>query len=88
VHKRIISAVKRVNFVSDRMSYIILGGHWCDIIVLNVHAPTEDKTDDMKNSLYEELEHVFDKLPKYKNSVRSLQCQSRHKRHFQTNNWE
>jgi hypothetical protein len=46
VHKRIISAVKRVEFVSDRISYIILRGRWCDIIVLNVHAPTEDKIDD------------------------------------------
>jgi hypothetical protein len=45
VHKRIISAVKRVEFVSDRMSYIILIGRWCDIIVLNVHAPTEEKID-------------------------------------------
>jgi hypothetical protein len=27
VHKRIISAVKKVEFVSDRMSYIILRGH-------------------------------------------------------------
>jgi hypothetical protein len=43
VHKRIISAVKRVEFVSDRMSYIILRGRWCNIIVLNVHGPTEDK---------------------------------------------
>jgi hypothetical protein len=39
MHKRIISAVKRVEFVSSRMSYIILRGRWCDIIVLNVHAP-------------------------------------------------
>jgi hypothetical protein len=38
VHKRIISAVKRVEFVSDRMSYIILGGRWSHIIVLNVHV--------------------------------------------------
>jgi hypothetical protein len=49
VYKRIISAVKRVEFVSDRMSYIILRGHWFHIIVLNVHAPTEDKTDDVKD---------------------------------------
>jgi hypothetical protein len=27
VHKRIISAVERVEFVSDRMSYIILRSH-------------------------------------------------------------
>jgi hypothetical protein len=34
VHKRIISAAKRVEFVSDRMSYIILRDCWCDIIVV------------------------------------------------------
>jgi hypothetical protein len=65
VHKRIISAVKRVEFVSDRMSYIILRGRWCHIIVLNLHAPTEDKTEDVKDGFYEELERVFDKFPKY-----------------------
>jgi hypothetical protein len=56
VHKRIISAVKKVRFVSDRMSYIIPRGPWCHFIVLNVHAPTEDKTNDVKDSFYEELE--------------------------------
>jgi hypothetical protein len=65
VHNKIISAVKRVEFVSDRMSYIIVRGRWCHIIVLNVHAPTEDKADDVKDSFYEELECVFDKFPKY-----------------------
>jgi hydroxypyruvate isomerase len=49
------------------MSYIILRGRWCYsyITVLNAHAPTEDKTDDVKSSFYEELERVFDKFPKY-----------------------
>jgi hypothetical protein len=37
------------------MSYIILRGCWCDIIVLNVHVPTEDKTDEMKDSFYDEI---------------------------------
>ena len=46
VHHRILSAVKRVEFVSDRVSYIVLRGRWCNIIVLNVHAPSEDKCDD------------------------------------------
>jgi hypothetical protein len=54
-----------VQFVSDRMSYIILRGRWCHIIVLNVHAPTQDKTDDVKDSFYEKLERVFDTFPKY-----------------------
>jgi len=34
VHHRIVSAVKRVHFVSDRVSYIVLRGRWCNIIVL------------------------------------------------------
>ena len=59
VHHRIASAVKRVEFVSDRVSYIVLRGHWCNIIVLNVHAPTEEKSNESKDSFYEELEQVF-----------------------------
>jgi hypothetical protein len=50
VHNRIISVVKRVEFVTDRMSYMILKDRCCDIIALNVHAPTEDKDDVIKYS--------------------------------------
>jgi hypothetical protein len=39
---------------------MVLRGHWCNIIVLNVHAPTEEKSDDSKDSFYEELEQVLD----------------------------
>jgi hypothetical protein len=62
VHKRIISAVKRVHLLNGRMPYPIARGRWCDI-VLSVHAPTEEKIDDMKDNFYEELEHVFYKFP-------------------------
>ena len=31
VHHRLVSAVKKVGFVSDRMSYIVLRGRWCNI---------------------------------------------------------
>jgi hypothetical protein len=64
MHKRIIAAVKWVEFVSDRMSHIILRGRWCHIIVLNVHASTEDESDDMKDRFYEEFERVFDNFSK------------------------
>jgi hypothetical protein len=47
------------------MSYVILRGSWCHIFVLNVHAPTEDKTDDVKDSFYEELGRVFNKFTNY-----------------------
>jgi exonuclease III len=32
---------------------------------LNVHAPTEDKDDDIKDSFYEELEQLLDHFPRY-----------------------
>jgi len=48
VHHRIVSAVKRVGFVSGRVSYIVLRGCWCNI--LNVHAQSEEKSDDSKDS--------------------------------------
>jgi hypothetical protein len=59
VHHRIVSAVKRVEFVSGRITYIRLRGCLCNVIVLNVHAPSEDKSDDSKDSFYEELEQGF-----------------------------
>jgi hypothetical protein len=65
------------------MSYIILIGRWVHIIVLNVHAQTEDKTDDVKDSFYEELERIFNKFPTYhmKISLR-YKCQIRQIGHF------
>jgi len=47
------------------MSYLVLRGPWCNIIVFNVHTPSEEKSDDTKDSFYEELERVFDHVPKY-----------------------
>jgi len=49
VHHKILSAVKRADFVSDKMSYIVLRGRWCNIIVLNVHAPSGEKSDEIKD---------------------------------------
>jgi hypothetical protein len=65
VHHRTLTAVKRAEFVSDRLSHIVLRGRWYNIIVVNVHAPSEEKSDESKDSSYEELEQVFDHFPKY-----------------------
>jgi len=48
------------------VSYIVLRGCWCNVIVLNVHPPSEEESDDSKDSFYEELEQVFfNHFPKY-----------------------
>jgi hypothetical protein len=51
IHKGIISAVKRVEIFSGRMLCITLRGCLCDVF-MNVHAPTEDRSDDMKDNFY------------------------------------
>jgi hypothetical protein len=65
LHHRTVAAMKRVEFVSDRMSYIVPRGRWHNTIVLNERALTEEKGDDSKDSFYEELEEVFDHFPTY-----------------------
>jgi hypothetical protein len=56
VCKRIIPAARIVEFIRDRLSYVILRGCWCITVVLNVHAPWEDKNDDdVTDIFYEEL---------------------------------
>ena len=58
-----------MEFVTDRLSDVELRGRWCNIIVLNVHAPSEEKNGDTKDSIYEELEQVFDHFPEYHKKI-------------------
>ena len=64
VHHRIVSAVKRVEFISDGVSYIVLRDRWCNMIVLNVHAPSEEKSVDSKDNFYEKKQRGFEHFPK------------------------
>jgi hypothetical protein len=50
LHRSYVCAVTPRVFVRQA-----LDRDWCDIIVLNVHAPIEDKIDDIKDRFYEEL---------------------------------
>jgi len=53
--------VNRVEFVSDRLSYIVLRGRWCNIIVVNVHAPSEEKSDESKDSCFKKCK-IYQKI--------------------------
>ena len=65
VHHRILSAVTRVEFVIDRVLCIVLRVCWCDSIVLNVHATSEEKMIIKNTNSMRNLEQVFFHLPKY-----------------------
>jgi hypothetical protein len=69
---------------SLRMPHITLKGRWYDIILLNMHAPTEDKDDNIKDNFYEELEQIFDQFSRYhmKNFARIFQCKDREEGHL------
>jgi endonuclease/exonuclease/phosphatase (EEP) superfamily protein YafD len=47
------------------MSYVVLRGRWCNIVVVNVHALCEDNSDDVKDKFYEEIGRAFDQFPRY-----------------------
>ena len=51
--------------VNFRLSYIVLKGRWLHITVVTVHAASEEKSEELKDSFYEELEEVFDHFPTY-----------------------
>jgi hypothetical protein len=46
---------------------MILRGRWCDITVLNVGAPTENKSHDTNDFIYEGLSRIFDQFQGYYN---------------------
>ena len=54
---------------------MVLRGRWCNIIVLNVHAPSEEKSDDSKGSFNEALEHIFFSFSSvlYENPIRRFE---------------
>jgi hypothetical protein len=45
IWNRIVSAVKRAEFIRDRVSYIVPRSSWCNI-VLYVHVLSEEISDD------------------------------------------
>jgi len=49
VQRRLVTAVKRIEFVSDRLWYIVLRVRWLHIIFINVHAPSEEECEELKD---------------------------------------
>jgi hypothetical protein len=47
------------------MSCIVTSVRCCNIIVLNVDVQREEKSDDAKDSIYEELQKIFGHFSKY-----------------------
>jgi len=68
IKKNILPAVQNIKFVNERLSYVMIRTRWCNIVLINVCAPTEVANDNDKDTFYDELERLFDRLPKYNSS--------------------
>jgi len=63
VHKDLVPAVKEFKDINPRMSVLTIEAQWFDISFVNVHAPTEDKSQDEKEAFYEQLENALNLIP-------------------------
>jgi hypothetical protein len=52
----------KVEIISDRMSCVTLRGHWCDILLLHMHVPTEDESDGTMDNFHDELYCAFNQF--------------------------
>ena len=63
VGKRLRHLVSRFTPVSERIASIRIKGKFFNISLICVHAPTEDKDDEVKDMFYELLEDTYDRCP-------------------------
>ena len=50
---------------SPRLCFLHLRGKFNNYSIINVHPPTEEKEDEEKDSLYKELDHLWEICPRY-----------------------
>jgi len=63
ISDNVATNIVRFQPISDRICYIELKCKWYNMFLINCYAPTEDKSDDIKNKFYEDLDLVCDTLP-------------------------
>lgn len=50
--------------INERMCKLRIKGKFCNITIVSVYAPTEDKELEEKEKFYSEIMNVYDKIPK------------------------
>jgi len=65
VKKEITKNVMGFEPINERICKIRLKGKYHNITLINIHAPTEEKDDNVKEQFYAELQQVQEKVPKH-----------------------
>ncbi|KAL4096954.1 hypothetical protein QTP88_021820 [Uroleucon formosanum] len=63
VHKSLVPAIKEFRDVNPRISVLTIRAQWFDVSLISVHAPTEDKPQEEKETFYDDLESTINTLP-------------------------
>jgi len=56
--------VKKFDAIQDRICYIVLTGKIFDTVIVNCYASTETADCELKDQFYDDLDRVFDNLPR------------------------
>ncbi|XP_008178654.1 craniofacial development protein 2-like [Acyrthosiphon pisum] len=60
IKDKVLPNVVKFESISDRIWYMEFKCRWFNIVIVNCYAPTEDKSEGVKNAFYDELDRVCD----------------------------
>ena len=60
-----MNRVMRWKPISDRICVLRIRGKFFNYSLINIYAPTNDKSDDVKDAFYESLDKTYDECPKH-----------------------
>jgi hypothetical protein len=65
VRKEVEKNIMSFTAINERICILILKGKFYNIILINVHAPTEEKMEEEKDKFYDDQQKVYDRVPKH-----------------------
>ena len=65
VRKEVENNITSFTPINERICIPRLKGKFHNLTLINVHAPTEEKTEEEKDKFYDELQKAYDRAPKH-----------------------
>ncbi|KAL4085374.1 hypothetical protein QTP88_027233 [Uroleucon formosanum] len=62
VHKSLVHTIKEFKVINSRIAILIVRAKFFDIEFINVHAPTEEKSQEEKEDFYAEIEDILSRI--------------------------
>ena len=64
VTQDVLPIVLDFHAVDERICVLRVKGRWFNVTLINIHAPTEEKSDDEKDAFYDILDDVYNRSPR------------------------